>query len=358
MNLSKVLVGMPRWNRPTHEANRDAILAGNVKCICIPNTATRVVVEMWGQGGGGASASCCTWGIYGGQGGSYSNKVFTGVNSPAGMGTCILFCGCVCTCDCANVGVLDATARCGHCGHFSWLRNCNTVGTMACWYGCTTGGVGGVPLCTAGPWVDMCCSNMSFCYNVSSNYCTLKFNSEYNTLCLDINKKSLFALTNMSTSNSSSYLGGSQSCCAGASCFCAATLTSANCINPNTFNTNELTLQIHQNNNSLNNIFKCICCNCFDIYRLGACGFTDLNDMTPLAKAGVWTCNRFSMFGVGGASYAGGAQQHYSLNDGGYIYQGASGNFPGGGGRSSGTNGGAACQGSIGGAGLIIISWN
>jgi len=353
MNLSKVFVGMPRWNRPTHEANRDAILAGQSKCICIPNTATRVVVEMWGQGGGGSPAACCTWGIYGGQGGSYSNKVFAGVNSPVGMGTCLFFCGCVCTCDCASVGVLDATARCGHCGHFSWLRNCNTVGAMASWYGCTTGGLGGVPLCAGGNWIDTSL-NSSYCLCVSNNYCGLPFNSQYNTLCLDIDKKTLYALS-MSTAGNATNTGGS---CAQASCFDAATLTANTVNNPSSFCTNELIMNIHQNNNSLNNIFKCICCNCFDNYRLGACGFTDFNDATPLSRAGIWTCNRFSTFGIGGASYAGGSQQHGSQSDGNYAFQGWGGNFPGGGGRSSGACGGGCCCGSIGGAGLIIISWN
>jgi len=130
MNLSKVFVGMPRWNRPTHEVNRVAILAGDAKCICVPSTATRVVVEMWGQGGGGSPSACCTTGIYGGQGGSYSSKVFAGLCSPATMGTCILFCGCVCTCDCMAVGVL-ATAVCGHCGQYSWLKNCNQTGIIS-----------------------------------------------------------------------------------------------------------------------------------------------------------------------------------------------------------------------------------
>jgi len=354
MNLSKVFVGMPRWNRPTHEANRDTILAGQDKCICVPSTATRVVVEMWGQGGGGAGANCCQWGIYGGQGGSYSNKVFTGVNSPAGMGTCISFCGCVCTCDCMTISPVGS-ATCGHCGQFSRLRNCNTVGAMASWIGCTTGGIGGVPLCdAANAWIDNYCRSNSYCqYNI--RLCSLPFNSEYNTLCLDINKKSMFSL-HMSLSASATSLGGSQLCCGAASCFCAATLTSAT--GQGSFNTNELILSIHQNNNALNNIFKCACCACFDNYRLGACGFTDLTDMSPLAKAGIFTCNRFAMIGVGGASYAGGAQQHYSLNDGGYIYQGAGGYFPGGGGKGSSTCGAVFCNGSIGGAGLIIISWN
>jgi hypothetical protein len=349
MNLSKVLVGMPRWNRPTHEANRDAILAGQAKCICVPSTATRVVVEMWGQGGGGASASCCTWGIYGGQGGSYSNKVFTGVNSPAGMGTCIFFCGCVCTCDCAALCALG-TNYCGHCGQFSWLKNCNQTGVVANWYGCTTGGIGGVPLCASAiNWIDVYGNN-------PSTVCGLPYKSEYNTLCIDIYKKPVFALTNMSNANSSSYASGSMLCCGGASCFCAATLTSFTCIG--TFNTNELTLNVHQKINTLNDIFKSVNCNCFDNYRLGACGFTDFNDASPLSRAGIWTCNRFSIFGIGGASYAGGAQQHGSQSDGNYAFQGWGGNFPGGGGRSSGACGGGACAGSIGGAGLIIISWN
>jgi len=352
MNLSKVFVGMPRWNRPTHEVNRVAILAGDAKCICVPSTATRVVVEMWGQGGGGSPSACCTTGIYGGQGGSYSSKVFAGLCSPATMGTCILFCGCVCTCDCMAVGVL-ATAVCGHCGQYSWLKNCNQTGIISNWIGCTTGGLGGVPLCAGGNWVDTSL-NSTYCHCISNNYCGLPFNSQYNTLCLDIDKKTLYALS-MSTAGNATNTGGS---CAQASCFDAATLTANTVNNPSSFCTNELIMNIHQNNNSLNNIFKCICCNCFDNYRLGACGFTDFNDATPLSRAGIWTCNRFSTFGIGGASYAGGSQQHGSQSDGNYAFQGWGGNFPGGGGRSSGACGGGCCCGSIGGAGLIIISWN
>jgi len=356
MKLSNVFVGMPRWNRPTHEANRDAILAGTAKCICVPSTATRVVVEMWGQGGGGAPAACCTTGIYGGQGGSYSNKVFTGAISPSSMGTCMLFCGCVCTCDCMTMAA-GGVAICGHNGQFAWLRNCNTVGAMAGWYGCTTGGLGGVPYCEDG-WFNR------FCYVI---YCqpairfgSLPTNSEYNVLCLDIDKKTKYGIFSMSLAGNSSILGGSQLCCAAASCFCATTLQSVTNNGFQIFSNSELQATIHQNNNSLNTIFRCTFCTCFDNYKLGACGFTDFNEV-PNNFVGIIAGDRYSMIGVGGASYAGGHQQYLHSAAWGVPskYQGYAGFFPGGGGKSS-----SACVttdlicGSIGGAGLIIISWN
>jgi len=355
MKLSNVFVGMPRWNRPTHEIYRDAILAGTSKCICVPSGATRVVVEMWGQGGGGAPAACCTTGIYGGQGGSYSNKVFTGAISPSGMGTCMLFCGCVCACDCMTLAVAGV-AVCGHCGQFAWLRNCNTVGAMAGWYGATTGGLGGVPLCEDGWAHNRCCATL-YC-QPSTRFGSLPSNSEYNVLCLDIDKKTKYGICNMSWSMACTALGGSQLCCACASCFCAATLTSAN-FDQIPFSTNELVAPIHQNSNSLNTIFRCICCACFDTYRLGACGFTDFNDISPLQKAGIYACDKYSLVGAGGASYAGGFLQFARMETAFAKYQGYAGFFPGGGGKSS-----SACIttdlvcGSIGGAGLIIISWN
>lgn len=351
-SLKNLFFGNPVWQRPTHEANRLAITAGQAKCQCIPSTSTRVVVEMWGQGGGGSPGRCTSWGCVGGQGGAYAYKVWSGSISPASVGTNFTFCGCVCACDCRT-----CCSMLGHCGRFARLCNCNSTGGtgVGSWLGCACGGTGG---------------QQGFCANVSwvCHPCGCGWNQCYDTGCISFCKggsEMYYQITNMSTAQNSTCLGGSCSCCVGASCYCAENLCSATCTTTNGFKHTTDSLLVGTPTvcaaRDLDDIFPIISCTCFDMYRQGACGwtktrpylFTQANDNARFC--GTWN---YCDIGVGGASYGGGAQQKLNGSMGNYAYCGHAGNFPGGGGKSSGACGGPCCLGSIGGGGLILISWS
>lgn len=340
-SLTDLFLGNPKWGRPTHGANRFAVLAGTSGCFCAPPTATRVVVEMWGQGGGGPGACCCQWDRMGGQGGSYAYKVWDGALSPSSTGQGMSFCGCVCACDCMSC------SEAGHPGQFSRLRNCNTLGGtgIGSWLGCVTGGAGGCALCTATTWMCFgCCTNC---------------NAGYDICCITRPRAAIpdfYSIAAcMSEAQSSGCRGGSQQCCAGASCYCAGNLCSFTC-----------TGQQHIFNDivpvgaggtdafTFDQIFAPVSCACFDTYRLGACGWSK-NQVQGLTGCTTWN---YCWIGVGGAAYAGGRQENRSFSNGNYAYCGYGGNFPGGGAKGAGACGGGCCSGGIGGGGLILISWS
>jgi len=340
--LTDLFIGDPKWRRPTPGANRCVILAGTSCCICVPSNATRVVVEMWGQGGGGAGAACCSWGCSGGQGGSYGAKVWEGSQAPASTNCCIMFCGCVCACDCRAPGCTGQS--CGHPGQFSRLTSCSTGNpTVGGWIGCVNGGAGG---CRGGIGTSWPC-------------CGCKCNPGYDIQCIGVGATNLpeaYQIAFMSTAQSSACDGGSQSCCAGASCYCATGYCSATCTGfQHRFN--ETCIVPSANSSALfsfDQIFPKINCSCFDNYRLGACGWSKAGN-PYLTSCTIWNwCD----IGVGGAAYAGGCQQKQNFSMGSWASCGFAGNFPGGGGKSAGACGGPCCCGSIGGAGVILVSWN
>lgn len=338
--ITDLFIGNPKWNRPTPGANRCVIEAGCHGCICVPSNATRVVVEMWGQGGGGPSAFCCTWGRTGGQGGSYGAKVWKGNEAPAATGCCISFCGCVCACDCRA----PCNQTCGHPGQFSRLTNCATGNPTVCsWIGCVNGGAGGCSLCSAASWV--CCGETYDC------------NRKYDTCCIKTTSTSLpeyYSICCMSTAQSGSCTGGSRECCDGASCYCAANYCSATCAGDPHCYSNEAVICSSSSAGAcgFDGVFEPVDCSCFDVYRLGACGFTVNSN---LGYNGSWN---YCHIGNGGAAYGGGAQQLRNFSNGNFAYCGYAGNFPGGGGKSSGACGGGVCCGSIGGGGVILVSWD
>jgi hypothetical protein len=333
-NLSDFFTGNPVWNRPTHEANRLSIAGGSSCCVCIPNTATRLVVEMWGQGGGGSGGACCSWGCTGGQGGSYANRVW----DISGVASAITLCGCGCSCDCRT------PISCGHPGQFSRLTDCS--GGLGLWIGCVNGGTGGACGCIgATSWV---CTS-----------CGCAFNPQFDTGCIKgftpvtDSLPQFYALCGMSTAQNSACTGGSAACCAGSSCYCALTLCSATCTGTqHCFNNPTICSASATASCNFNTVFPIVNCACFDVYRQGACGWSKAN--INLGYDSTWN---FCDIGVGGAAYAGGAQEKRNFSLGNFAYCGFAGNFPGGGGKSSGVCGGGCCCGSIGGAGLILISW-
>lgn len=338
-NLSDLFIGDPKWRRPTPGANRCVVLAGTSCCICVPNTATRVVVEMWGQGGNGGGGRCCTWGATGGQGGSYASKVWEGTSAPATTGQCMLFCGCVCACDC-KVSIGNGSA-----GQFSRLTNCNASGGAGIggWIGCVNGGAGGC----------QCCAGAA-----SWPCCACKYNPGYDIQCVSATTTVLpdyYQIACMSTAQSTACDGGSQLCCAGASCYCATNYCSFTCTGHPHCRNEVCTVAAGGGEAfTFDQIFVKVSCACFDNYRLGACGWSKAGNPT-LGGCTIWN---YCDIGVGGAAYAGGCQQKNNFSMGNYAYCGFAGNFPGGGGKTSAACGGGCCCGSIGGAGLILVSWD
>lgn len=338
LSLSSLFVGNPAWNRPTHgTAGRCVILPGSACCVCVPSTATRAVIEMWGQGGGGAGACCCQWGSSGGQGGSYAYKVWDATCAPCTFAG-FSFCGCVCACDCM------APNCCGHLGQFSRLTMCNALS----WVGCVNGGAGGCGCCNAASWPCFGCTNGC---NTGFDICCIR-------AVASITPEFYHIPCCMSNAQNGTCNGGSVNCCASSSCYCATNLCSAtsagqqhifNEINP-CFPTG-----VAASRATFNEIFQSVSCVCFDVYRLGACGWSKSGACdNGITSCGIWN---FCWIGVGGAAYAGGNQEHRNFSVGNYAYCGYAGNFPGGGGKSAGACGGGFCNGSIGGGGLILISW-
>lgn len=339
-NLSDLFIGNPKWNRPTHGTNRCVILAGTSCCICVPSNATRVVVEMWAQGGGGSGNCCCQWSRTGGSGGDYAYKVWTGSCAPCASNCCMMLCGCVCACDCMGC---QST---GHPGQISWIRNCSTGNPIVgSYYGQVNGGTGGQSLCTATTWPCIgCCTNCNAGYDI----CCISASSG------NIEYYSIAAC--MSFAQSSGCRGGSMCCCQGAACYCAGNLCSFTCSGQqHIFN------DICPTNSgaggeylTFDQIFQPIGCGCFDVYRRGACGWSK-NATVGLTGCTIWN---YCWIGVGGAAYAGGAQENRSFSNGTYAYCGYGGNMPGGGAKGSGACGGGCCIGGIGGAGVILVSWS
>jgi len=322
------------WGRPLHETQcQMAIYPGGACCLCVPSNATRVVVEMWGQGSGGSGACCCQWGTRGGQAGTYAYKVWSTANSnsPAIRGSCMSFCGCVCACDCQSYD------NYGSCGQFSKLYDCTGY-----WYGCTLGGqCSGYAFCTATCWWGGCTGDC---------YC-------WSDAC------SVFAASSSGGGGICYALPASESQgnCIGPSCVCGGY---GICVNntvsayPISFTTaGGATAPVATSGDTVINAAAVTCvwplgsCSCFDLVRCGAYGFTKIQGSRSDAGA----CDY--KLGVGGAAYAGGAQQQRSANPTTFYYCGLNGNFPGGGGRSSGAFGGGCCAGGAGGGGLILISY-
>lgn len=310
-----------------------AIFPGGACCLLVPNTATRVVVEMWGQGGGGGNSCCCTWGQSGGKGGNYAYKVWSTANSnaPSTRGACMSFCGCVCACDCQSDG------NSGSPGQFSNLYDCTGY-----WYGCVQGGTGGVSCCTATCW--WACGSS---YNCNTQYdaCNLFGGSSASA-------GSCYALP---SSESQGNNMGPSCVCGGTGICLGSTLplypigftTAGGAVAPAVTAT-----AVGPTQAQLDAIFVPYSCSCFDFARCGACGFTN----TTYTGNGVpGSCD--ARIGVGGAAYAGGAQQQRSGSPTTFYYCGLNGNFPGGGGRGGGAFGGGCCYGGAGGGGLILISY-
>lgn len=296
------------WCRPSHRTNCVLITGGSACCVCIPSTATCYVIEMWGQGGGGAGASCCMAATVGGMGGDYGWVTST-IN-----GTAQTLCACSCNCACASL-----TTCTGHVGQISRVCNCTT---SVNWTVC--GGLGGISMCPT-------------LFLAGQGYCGLPidFNPNHSPLafycCLMLPSKLSFCGTNCGLDN---------------------TTTQASWFKPD----GSLPFQIIQGSNWLG--YSCSCCTNFNFYVRGGCGWTAPSLMPMMCNICTSTyqylCGAYN--GQGGMSYAGSCG--ISLGSASSSFNGSHGTAPGGGGQSGSAFGSSCYCGGCGGLGMILISWS
>jgi hypothetical protein len=210
------------------------------------------------------------------------------------------------------------------------------------WYGCVTGGAGGLAYCTATCWWSG--------GNGAGNCC-----DRYDTCKLFSASSTTVGCYGLPASESNGNNVGPSCLCGGAYICLGATginypigfTTAGGAAAPVT------TVSSGPTTAAFDCIFPPVACGTFDVYKTGACGFTNTSGWAGGSNAG--SCD--SKVGVGGAAYAGGAQQQRSGNPTNFYYCGLNGNFPGGGARSGGAFGGGCCFGGQGGGGLILISY-
>ena len=310
------------WCRPTHRTNRFAITGGSSCCVCVPNTATCFVIEMWGQGGGGAGSCCCMGACFGGQAGDYAWVTC------ATTTTNHILCACACTCNCCTPG---AGLHAGSPGQLSRVCNCTTnvlyqVAASAC---------GG----------STCCNGMIW-YNGGTCGNTLEQNPYHSNLAITC---CWFGLANNNwDGDGPTYDGPSNTC-------------------KDWWGKIHMPFRQVQGTSATND--TCNCCQNFQFYVRGGCGWTSPTQWNTYSGPGNASCG-FNQplssycgvgFGRGGTAYAGGAGQCCDCNgQSNAQFGGVNGNAPGGGGSSASGTGqsGGCCLGSCGGLGLILISWS
>jgi hypothetical protein len=85
----------------------------------------------------------------------------------------------------------------------------------------------------------------------------------------------------------------------------------------------------------------------------GSCGYA----AGSMGQSNVQS-NNYLGIGIGGAGYSGANAQPYHSCSATWTWAGCMGNVPGGGGSSGGGCQGSCCYGSVGGAGLVIVSYD
>lgn len=313
------------WCRPTHRTNCIYVTGGNTCCICIPASASCFVIEMWGQGGGGAGVCCCMGACFGGQGGDYA---WVTCQTSAQVHT---MCMCVCQCNCCNC---NAGLWTGSPGQGASVCDC----TLAIGYLVAASACGGSTCCNGIQGMDSPAPaqiggnperNVAHSNNAINCCC---FGNWTNSWCYD--------------SCSYEYISNGK--------------------NPFSIGSQMPFAQI-QGTTSYN--VSCACCTRFNFYVRGGCGWNAPSILTQYATDQAnWyqiPSNTYcgAGYGRGGSSYAGGMGQCCDCGSGGAgsrYFGGVNGNAPGGGGSSAsmGYSPGSCCIGSCGGQGLILISWS
>lgn len=316
-------------------------------CTCIPTSATEWAYEMFGQGAGGAGACCCMYAPWGGRGGHYAAARLSRGASNLGL------CYCACSCWCCS------PAATGHCGQFTRVCACSNLSNAGCGF-CMMSGGG-------------CCYGCTCCNYACSYVCPCRMDQAVGTH-IDVGlpcgglstssagnnvEKGLRDL--LSTSQNSNADGGTNETTFFDPAFIGTlNLGGGGSVAPNIggtdlcgssssiFSKDGEGCFCHPGNTNKSHDFKCLVTESFDF------------DGSEGWSTGSMTCFQSicGHVGVGGAAYAGGGNQT-CVNLGSTNYWiGCMGIFPGGGGHSSGMCPGSCCCGSIGGAGVVAISYD
>jgi len=318
------------WCRPTHRTNCAYVVGGNACCVCIPATATCFVIEMWGQGGGGAGTCCCMGACFGGQGGDYawvtcatSNTVHT-----------LCACACSCYCQTTTAGIFT-----GSPGQSATVKDCDLVGSsIRATYTVAASACGG----------STCCNGMIAMDSVAAGQ-NMTYNQAHSNLAINCCWQGNW--TNNPNNTADCYIY----CCGYNNLFSIQAQMPFYQIQGTGYAAN------------LGGFVSCSCCQNFNFYVRGGCGWSDPGLLTQFASDNANWYNTPTNtycgygFGRGGAAYAGGAGQ---CNDCGSnsnnYFGGCGGNAPGGGGSSASMaySPGSCCLGGQGGLSLILISWS
>ena len=316
----------------------------NACCTCIPATATAWAYEMIGQGAGGGGACCCMYSPWGGRGGYYgAARLSPGTGS---LGLC--YCACVCWC-CA----VDAS---GHCGQFMRMCACGNLSSTGtawcamvgggCCYGCTCCNYGCQYVCPCR--LDQAvsthvadglpCGGVSTAVASSNDNglagvlnCTQTTNSNGNVSETDYFLSSFIGSITIGGATATPAIGGTNLCDSAGSIF---SKNGDNCF-------------CHPGNSKSHN-FQCNVTECFSF---------DGSEGWSIGSNSCWNtvCGNY---GVGGATYAGAANQTCVGIVSTYYWYGCGGLFPGGGGSSAGMCPGNCCPGGRGGSGVIAVSYD
>ena len=291
---------------------------------------------MWGQGGGGASGCCCYYSPRGGGGGEYG-----AARQSRSTGSPLAVCMCACSCWCCFYNGMG-----GHPGQFTRICEGNYIG----WTMSSSGGYCG--------WT--CCNYLwSYPYNCNLDYAVLALPHMAAAFAGGGGTPPSCRMQDLVPSsqndgNAQQNLGDPQICLPIIANQAAPTSGSGGSL-PGSYNSANCYFQV--------NVGCCQCgthtatvYNCSVTERLyfnGSCGYAN----GSLGRTGLES-NNYLGIGIGGASYAGGNAQPYHGCSNTWTWYGCMGNVPGGGGSSSGGCQGDCCYGSIGGAGLVIVSYD
>lgn len=284
--------------------------------------------EMWGQGGGGGSGCCCYYSPYGGSGGEY------GAARQERGTSCFPLCMCACSCWCCYYNGME-----GHPGQLS--RICE-------------GAVQGLQFSTGGGYRGWTCCNYLWSY---PNDCNMGYAVQSLPFMTSggggTPPTCRFADLNCYINGNADPIGdpivslaasAEQEPPAAAVASLPGSFENVNCY----FRPVNVCCQCGTHTSTIWN------CNVSErIIRAGSCGYAN----GSLGNTGV-SGNDYLGIGIGGAGFSGGNAQMYHSCSASWNWSGCMGVAPGGGGSSSGGCSGGCCWGSIGGAGLVIISYD
>jgi len=323
--------------RPTHGTTCQMYTFGCCACCCIhiptaSSTSQTWTYEMWGQGGGGASGCCCYYSPYGGDGGEYG-----AARQRRSTGTALGIGFCACSCWCCYYNGMN-----GHPGQFS--RLCEHV--YHGWTMSSSGGRAGWTCCHY-VWHYPCDCNMEYAIlgtpamisstgGIACRMSGLAISTNGNACGNMVNPLVCLPIVASQAPPPPPAAGAQAQPGSYNNVNCYFVCDSVKCCQCGT----------HTNT-------VWVCCLSERFSRGGSCGYAK----GSLGSAGIQS-NNYLGIGVGGGSYAGGnAQLHHSCTQT-WTWHGCMGQVPGGGGSSGGGCQGDCCFGSVGGAGLVIVSYD